>query len=96
MPTKGTLALSGDLRYNRSMGRHKKPLACSRCGRTPDEVKLYANRYCVDCMSLYNRAYREKYKAEKGMTPSQATAAALHVQVLDADDDELVGTEEIK
>ena len=77
------------------MGRHKKPLACSRCGRPPDEVKILSNRYCKDCMSLYNLNYRQKQKAETGLSRSQAASLAQHVQVLDADDDELVGSEEI-
>lgn len=39
------------------MGRHRLPLACSKCKRTPKEVRILANRYCVDCMRQYNKIY---------------------------------------
>ena len=40
------------------MGRPKLELACSVCKRSPEEVRILSNRYCVDCMSEYNRNAR--------------------------------------
>jgi len=42
------------------MGRPKLDLACSVCKRGPDQVRILSNRYCVDCMSDYNREQRQK------------------------------------
>lgn len=42
------------------MGRPRLPLACSKCGRTPKEVKINSNRYCVDCMRSYNKQQRAR------------------------------------
>lgn len=68
------------------MGRPRLPLACSICKRTPDEVRLHKNRYCVDCMRAYNKEYRLRRDHET--TEGKATIELL------PDTDELVGSED--
>lgn len=46
------------------MGRRKLPLMCSKCKRTPDQVKIYGNRRCIDCLREDNRANYQKRKIE--------------------------------
>lgn len=73
------------------MGRARKPLACSRCGRTPEEVKILSNRYCTDCMRKYNR---QKYIARKS---AGETSSSRHIPISleSVADDDYVGTEDI-
>lgn len=77
------------------MGRRRLPMACSKCGRTPDQVKIYSNRYCRDCMSLYNLQYRQREKERTGLTRAQLANLQMHIEVVSADDDELVGSDEV-
>lgn len=54
------------------MGRTPLPLACSHCKRTPDQVKIYTNRLCVDCMREYNRS---RHAIIKGQQPNYDRAS---------------------
>jgi hypothetical protein len=66
--------------YNKSMGRHKLPLACSRCHRTPDEVRILSNRYCVDCMRAYNKRHWQLKKPLYAMHQSPSALREGTVQ----------------
>lgn len=79
------------------MGRPRKPLACSRCNRTPDEVRINSNRFCVDCMRTYNHERYLERKKLYGVSDAQRRLTEQHVQVIFEDPNapvELVGSED--
>lgn len=71
------------------MGRPRLPMACSKCGRLPTQVRIYRNRYCVDCMRVYNKNYRTTRAFEDPQGNS-------NILVINEEEEELVGSDEVE